>query len=357
LNSEQNHQLNEARFQMVEAMFAYAHKEHIPFVLTAGDQFDSAEFKSTELLTRLFGTVKQYRDVTCIAITGNHDPLMPASIYSRLSPELYPENFRLVRGGETVDLSHFGCTIFAASLAEKRGRENPLTRIPADENGAGGTARTVRVGLGHGSLAVPGKFQEDDFPIKISFAAERGLDYLALGHWHSFYQADERTCYPGAPLPMKFDEQGAILDVSIDGPGGIPRIEKAPIEPAYTWEKKEVLLDDANYRSSLENASTNKRNAIGELTIRGVLSPNTYREAEQIIEGLPASWFSLTVDNRTSIKPSPDEIPSADDIGYLRSVIETLLEGEEDVGGDGREDVKTRALEKIFLFLSERGFL
>ena len=346
---------------MVEEMFAYARKEQIPFIVCGGDQFDSAEFKSTELLTRLFGIIKQYRDIFCIAITGNHDPLTPASIYLRVAPDLYPENFRLVRGEETVDLSDYGCTVYAASSVEKRGRVNLLAWIPADEDAAVGTAATVRIGLGHGSLAIPGKFQEDDFPIATTFAAERGLDYLALGHWHSFYQADERTCYPGAPLPMKFDEQGSVLDISINGPGSIPRIEKAPIEPAYTWEKKEVLLDDGNYRSSLENVSADKSKTIGELTVRGVLSPNTYREAGQIIEGLPASWFSLTVDNRTRIKPSPDEIPTTDDIGYLRGVIDTLLERREDEGraGENRggEDVKNRALEKIFLFLSERGLL
>ena len=330
-------------------MFAYAHEKHIPFILSAGDQYDSAEFKSTELLTRLFAIVNRYPEVAFIAVTGNHDPLTPASIYSRVEPHLYPEQFRLIRGEETVEMTEPACTVYAASPAEKRGRVNPLAWVPANRNAA---AHAVRIGLGHGSLMIPGKFEEDDFPIGPGFVEEKNLDYLALGHWHSFYQAGERTCYPGAPQPMKFGEQGAVLDITIEGPGAVPHIQKAPITPAYAWEKKELIIDDKNYQTTLETVSSQKNNTIGEITLRGLLSPAAYRDLRQRVELLPASWFSLTVDNQTRIKPSPDEIPSAKEIGYLRGVIDTLLQD-----GEVQDAVKNRALEKLFLFLFEKELL
>ncbi|NIN99756.1 MAG: hypothetical protein GTN93_31820 [Anaerolineae bacterium] len=54
-----------------------------------------------------------------------------------------------------------------------------------------------------------------------------GIDYLALGHWHSSYLHDERTAYPGTPERTDFGERdsGTALLVSIEKRGAKPRIE------------------------------------------------------------------------------------------------------------------------------------
>ena len=44
---------------------------------------------------------------------------------------------------------------------------------------------TWHIGLVHGSIAIPGKTDRDEVVITTDEIAASGLDYLALGHWHS----------------------------------------------------------------------------------------------------------------------------------------------------------------------------
>ena len=48
-----------------------------------------------------------------------------------------------------------------------------------------GPAATWHVGMVHGSIAIPGKTDRDEVVITTEEIAASGLDYLALGHWHS----------------------------------------------------------------------------------------------------------------------------------------------------------------------------
>ena len=51
---------------------------------------------------------------------------------------------------------------------------------------------TWHIGLVHGSIAIPGKTDRDEVVITTDEIAASGLDYLALGHWHSAQSAQGR---------------------------------------------------------------------------------------------------------------------------------------------------------------------
>ena len=64
----------------------------------------------------------------------------------------------------------------------------------------------------HGSMFIPGKVENDDVLFTEAEVAASGLDYLALGHWHSFREGRAGTttwAYPGAPEPVAVDQDGA----------------------------------------------------------------------------------------------------------------------------------------------------
>ncbi len=80
------------------------------------------------------------------------------------------------------------------------------------------------VGLVHGSIAIPGRTDRDEVVVTTEEIAASGLDYLALGHWHSAQtgKAGRVTyAYSGAPEAVALDQDGAgkVLLVELEEVG------------------------------------------------------------------------------------------------------------------------------------------
>jgi len=64
----------------------------------------------------------------------------------------------------------------------------------------------------HGALAIPGKTDGDEVVFTEDEISKTGLDYLALGHWHSAIEGragNVTYAYCGAPEPVALDQDGA----------------------------------------------------------------------------------------------------------------------------------------------------
>ena len=112
--------------------------------------------------------------------------------------------------------------VYGRVFATKRAPRSPLEGfdVRADDRA------TWKVGMIHGSRFIAGKVERDDVLFSDDEIAASGLDYLALGHWHSFLsgRAGATTwAYAGAPEPVAVDQDGAG-DVCLvrleDGIGG-----------------------------------------------------------------------------------------------------------------------------------------
>jgi DNA repair exonuclease SbcCD nuclease subunit len=73
----------------------------------------------------------------------------------------------------------------------------------------------------HGALSIPGMTDGDEVVIDANQIAMSGLDYLALGHWHSTVTAQAGNVhygYSGAPEPVAVDQDraGNVLLVTLD---------------------------------------------------------------------------------------------------------------------------------------------
>jgi DNA repair exonuclease SbcCD nuclease subunit len=359
-NREQNRSLYEARFTTLRAIFDYARDNTISYILAAGDQFDSGECKTLEPIHELLGLIRAYPDITFIMITGNHDPLLPYNIYSKVDRSHYPENLILINEPRKVELDSDNTTIYAASLYEKKSREQPFLSLPAADQHDGSR---IRVGLAHGSLAIPGKYEEDDFPIPATTVKDFDLDYLALGHWHSYYGADEKSYYPGTHEPMSFDNDCSVLEVEIESRGKTPRVSRIPVGSSFHWEKETLTVSDATFERLHSELDQPSPTGIKHLHLEGFLSPSAYEEVERIIELAGASWFSLTIENDLKIKPSPKELEGLPSLGYLNRVIDAIYEEENLQTYKDREipveteEIKNEALLKIYRFLRQRDLL
>jgi DNA repair exonuclease SbcCD nuclease subunit len=98
----------------------------------------------------------------------------------------------------------------------------------------------------HGSISIPGKTEHDEVVITTDEIAKSGLDYLALGHWHSAQTAKAGSvtyAYPGAPEPVALDQDraGKALLVELDDSAGTRTVTVRELQVGKTrFDKAEI---------------------------------------------------------------------------------------------------------------------
>ncbi len=171
-------------------------------VLMAGDMFDNGE--ATGESVRLFVEMaQQYPKTEFFIAPGNHDCLYGSSPYRNL---LRPENLHIFGTGriERIDFDEY--TVYGVGCLYERSEEQLLSGFRV--------ADPTRINImcmhsqvqGFGGHAV---YQ----PITLDQIANSGLDYLALGHVHTYsgicQSGNTYYAYPGTLVGRGFDETGA----------------------------------------------------------------------------------------------------------------------------------------------------
>jgi len=354
----QREALSAARFEAIERLFTYAREQGVRLVLCAGDQIDNGELRDTKVLLRAFGVISSFPEIQVVMIAGNHDPYTPSSVYARVAAGSYPKNLMFVERPQVVELPDHGVRILAAPLTERHGRVNPIVDLCAGlgtgdgDRGAseGGEDTAVIIGLAHGSAAVSERLggDSDAFPIPPRLAVEAGLDYLALGDWHSHLSLGERTYYPGTHEPLAFGDDAGSLHVGIEERGTIPTVKRIG-SPIYRWEELNRTLRDENLEEALAELgqSADGGSSVIRLVYDGFVSLEGYKRLEEqltITEGID---FARFVERMPDIRPSTDELRAIASEGYMKQVVDKLLLLAED--GDRKAD---EALLRVYSYFS-----
>jgi DNA repair exonuclease SbcCD nuclease subunit len=220
----------ERQFAAFRATVDLALAERVDLFLIAGDLFDS-NVQPRRSVERVAAEVRRLAEarVRTVIIPGTHDCYDRASIYRAYdlaTMTVGPAGAATSDGMITVldpnrpsvHLPALDATVHARVFATKRAPHSPLR----DPLVAGdGPAATWRIGLLHGSISIPGKTQHDEVVVTTDEIARSGLDYLALGHWHSTQQGKAGTvtyAYAGAPEAVALHQAGAgkVLVVELD---------------------------------------------------------------------------------------------------------------------------------------------
>jgi len=359
--------LTDGRYTAVERLLAYAQAEGINLLLVSGDQIDNGELREPGALLRLFGVLARFPKVQCILIAGNHDPLTASSIYNRVDPGSFPANARLVRGNEVIEVHQAGgaAKIFASSLAERYGSVNPIIACAAPA--AVETAHqegSVAIGLAHGAVALSEKITGDDFPIPPALPEASGLDYLALGHWHSHMEISPRCRFPGTHEPLAFGDDCGALRVQIEGPGALPVVSRVDLS-VFRWLSIEREVDDASLPDLLSQIDgLEGDHLLASLDLSGYLSVEGLRMVEERTEVKSGSLFKLLLSSLPSIRPSDEELGELSGEGYLSRVIDRLrrMRAEaEDAGAAAASELSDpaasadAALLRVYEFLRASG--
>ncbi len=273
------------------------------FILVAGDTFEDNGVdrvlvqKVADILAGFGGPV--------YVIPGNHDPLVPGAVWDHPAWKA-SANVHVLRGERPVEIP--GGTLYPCPVRAKRSGKDPTAWIPVEED------RGIRIGLAHGT--VEGVHQEEpDYPIPRDAASRSGLDYLALGAWHSTttYPGPDgvvHMAYSGTHETTKFGERdiGSALLVEIASPGTPPVI--TPVRTGnLSWVTIEAGIrnpgDLARVRERVETIE-NPTSTLLNVKITGLL-PTADREEVARLQEILASRFLWARLDATQLRPSPED--------------------------------------------------
>jgi DNA repair protein SbcD/Mre11 len=283
---------------------ALEHKVHL--VLVAGDLFDSAKPlpAAIELVGRQLRRLEDAR-IRAAVVAGNHDAGEDG--YTAGVERLRDASPGTVWVGRDVEAHAFterDLTLIARSPVPGASR-SPLTGWPVRP------ATRFAVGLTHGSFYRAGVVETPGV-LHPQEVREAGLDYLALGDWHSAAEVvppPSAAWYAGAPELLSLDQEGAghVLLVEISEPGRAMVTRHRVGRRQYRrLEVDLALVDDEAIRRAIEEAAGPE--AICDAALTGVVPVTRLVNAKGLEAEFGERFFRLRVTNRTQVWLDDDRL-------------------------------------------------
>lgn len=206
-----------------ERIVNLAIKKEVQLLLISGDLFDNPNPEPATIV-RVQTELRRLLDrgITPVLLPGTHDPYAPKnSIYRREAfPGVILSEAQL---SEPVHLLIKGINCYLYGFAYQSGKAEELLPSMQRRNLPG-----FHIGLLHGSRrgSPEWNYRHKDLPFEVGDLAALRLDYVALGHYHTyetFQDESGRTiaAYPGSPEGKRFGENGprycALVTLSAGG--------------------------------------------------------------------------------------------------------------------------------------------
>lgn len=357
---EQASAQRERQFAAFAATVDLALAEKVDLVLIAGDLFDS-NVQPRRSVERVAAEIKRLAGgkIRTVIVPGTHDAYDRSSIYraydlKALSGSTPDDDWVTVLSPELprIHLSACDVVVHGPVFATKRAPHSPLRDL--DVASHKGTA-TWQVGVLHGSVAIPGKTDRDDVVITTDEIGTSGLDYLALGHWHSARQGKAggvTFAYSGAPEPVALnqDRAGRVLHVQLEatGPGRTVGVTERTVGKTR-FEKLE--LDAAGVTTQPALIDSLKRKGDPDLVldarIVGVRPDELDLNPEEIETALAPSFLKVRVRDLSSPALTEGTLPSPDTISgaFIRDLEARIAELEAAPTSDSSVDTAAEAAE------------
>jgi DNA repair exonuclease SbcCD nuclease subunit len=224
----------ERQFAAFRASVELAITEKVDLFLIAGDLFDSnvQPRRSVERVAAELARLAKAR-IRAVLIPGTHDVYDRASVYRAhdlpaMAGTRPAEEMITVLTPERpwIHFAALDAVVHGPVFATKRAPHSPLRDLAAVAT----PRATWKIGLLHASVAIPGRTEGDEVVVSVEEIAASGLDYLALGHWHSSQVSKIRGvtyAYSGAPEPVAVDQDraGKVLLVTLDEHDGTKSVQ------------------------------------------------------------------------------------------------------------------------------------
>jgi DNA repair exonuclease SbcCD nuclease subunit len=298
--------LRQARVQALDRVLAIAEAEAADAVLIAGDLFEDNQVADS-LVREVIDVLNAHSNVPVVILPGNHDPVSgPGCIWMRSPFDAPPDHVTVCTSTAPVEIGD--AVILPSPITQKRSTRDPA--LPLVDLAGSVAAGKIKIGLTHGSLAIESKHQPDDHPMALNAATRAGLDYLAVGHWHSFMAMDEgRLVMPGTPEPDQFGQAAAgVVMVDVDGPGASPTVKPMP-SATFGWHECPVnVAADGDVETLVASAIADVDGAPETVVLRirlhGATDPVRRRDFEAVAAALSATYAVVQVQDETVIRLS-----------------------------------------------------
>jgi exonuclease SbcD len=349
---EQASAQRERQFAAFVATVDLAIAEKVDLFLIAGDLFDS-NVQPRRSVERVAAQLKRLAaaKIRTVIVPGTHDSYDRASIYRANDLKALAGSTRdddwvtiLTPGTPSIHIPACDAVVHGPVFATKKAPHSPLQDLAAEVTTARADANW-QIGLVHGSVAIPGKTDRDDVVFTTEQIGASGLDYLALGHWHSAQQskaAGVTYAYSGAPEPVALnqDRAGKVLLVELDArsTGRTVSVQERVVGKTR-FEK--LAVDAAGVTSQPALVETLRRKTDPDLVldarIVGVRPDELDLHLDEIEAALAPAFLKVRVRDRSvpalteGTLPSPDTIAGA----FIRDMEARIAELEAGQGPDG----------------------
>ncbi len=318
----------ERQFAAFKAAIDLAIAEEVDLFLVAGDLFDSnvQPRRSVERVAAELRRLAEAR-IRTVVIPGTHDVYDRASTYRAYDlPAMAgstPDDGMITvldPDHSSVHLRTIDAVVYGQVFGTKRAPHSPLADSAAAV--AASPAATWHIGLVHGSLSIPGKTDRDEVVITTDEIAASGLDYLALGHWHSAQtgKAGPVTyAYAGAPEPIALDQDraGKVLLVELDERAGQRTVTVAERQVGRTrFDRLEVDAATVASQPALVEQLVGRADPDLVLDVRlvGVRRDDLDLDTDEIEVAVAPSFLKARVRDVSVPALTEGPLPSADTI-------------------------------------------
>jgi len=352
----------ERQFEAFKRAVDLAIDERVDIVLICGDLFDSNSQprRSIERAAAELGRLAD-RHIPTVVIPGTHDCYDASSIYrvfdlAEMSGA--PPGAGLVTVltdvRPKVDFAHLGVTVRAKIFGTKRASESPLGALAVPADDAAQPNRNWQIGMVHGSIAVPGRFDADDVSFTDAEIASSNLDYLALGHWHSFREGHAGNtvwAYSGAPEPVALDQDGAgqVVIVDLKERDGQRRVTLEPRTVGRTrFNRMEIDAATVTSQADLDRRLRELANPdlVLDARIVGVRSDELDLNVDELEKQLTGAFLRLRIRDvsmaalaDTNMAP-PDTVLGAFTRDFRARILDHETRGDAEGAGELREALR-----------------
>lgn len=285
-----------------ERIFSLCKANSIKLLLLPGDIFENNALDETIALSFL-RLVEQTPDTTVVFAAGNHDPLTADSPF--LNHPL-PQNL-IVFGteDEVITLEELKVRLYGRSFKSVYMANCPFSLVPENNE-------YINILLLHGNLGAD--ISDNYNPISKDFIRNSGMDYVALGHVHTFSGLQKEGgvfyAYSGCPEPHGFDEAGTCGIICGEIGKGICNAhlvrtairEHCVLDIDVSAAQNNTDICDIIYRTVLEKYKDNTDKNLYKISLVGEVSDEFTINTAEIVRRLEERLFFIKIKDRTEPK-------------------------------------------------------
>ncbi len=289
---------------------------HVHLVLVAGDLFDSNR-PTPELLNAVLRGLDRLEGqaIEICLVPGTHDRWGEASVYCR-QEFLQRPYIHIFTDSRFIplELPSLSTTVWGRALAESQTGD-----VLAGLHREGPSQ--WQLALVHGSIRLPGHVEQDEAMMDTASLAACGMDYVALGHWHSladYSRWGPPAWYCGAPEPISARDREAGYVILAE----FPRESAPEIKPVRVSRRRAEILhvnmdeiaDPLELRRRIEAMAD--ENLMLDVKLRGLASPHLLFDSLELQDDLAHFFFHLHIEDASSV--------SVDEVDKLHLPVTTL---------------------------------